>query len=187
MKKFTFSLLMTIFLFGCSMQDVENVDKISNIIFQNTFKEVENKYGVGKIRDLNIREINQIDNATFGNLTFYRDDILYEGIFYVNSNNWNVEQIEVTRSDSTVITIFQLRGHINEKPQRDFIVTSGFINNSKVKSVNLIYEESRKTAIILGNNQKMYLDARVGTLEGPKKIIALDDDGSTLFVKSLKH
>jgi hypothetical protein len=68
-------------------------------------------------------------------LTFYSEDILYEGIFYVDSNNWNVEHVKVTRSSNTVIKIFQIWGHTDEKPQRDFIVTSGYINNPKVKSV----------------------------------------------------
>lgn len=58
---------------------------------------------------------------------------------------------------------------------------SGLVNDSKVKSIQILYRELGMTALIMGDNQKTYLDAKVGVSEGFEEIKALDEDGKILF------
>ena len=109
---------------------------------------------------------------------------MFEGVAYVTQEQdaWKLKQLAVLPVDSkSPFTHHEYASALNDGTNRGFKIVSGYINQPKITEIRIIYADSEMKVIMIGKNQKTYLDYVIGDTGRIKEIWALDDTGKMIY------
>ncbi|WP_103109186.1 hypothetical protein [Brevibacillus reuszeri] len=134
--------------------------------------------------NVRITEVLHDERSSFVKFVFEENTTLIEGVAYVTQEQdaWKLEQLAVLPVDSkSPFTHHEYASALNDGTNRGFKIVSGYINEPKIKEIRIIYADREMRVIMIGKNQKTYIDCVIGDTGSIKEISALDDTGKTIF------
>lgn len=192
------SLALILFIFvGCVNKFTSNKDdnqsssnldtSINSQLEENIKTYIRNNSSSENIKMFKIVSTSEVEHGMIISTIFEINNIKYEGFFQIQQEN-STENAKIINGDFTKIdssaafTVHQMSGvaSIKGEQKKTYIIVGGVINNKKIKSINITFNDGLLANIIVGSNNT-YSYVRADKLVSIKLITALDKDGNTIF------
>lgn len=194
-KHFKFVLiicLIIIFLTGCSNKQADNNSYSSTVkeellpastSIQNLTEDTINER-YKQVNNLSFEDYINIDNIGFLAFTYEKDQSLYFG-FTVSAqqeDEWKLSYFDDNPNiEDEKVMVSQFIGNYPDAENRKFHITSGYVNDKRIKQVILYYPDSNVSIINLGENQRGFLDVSINSDYSLVKIECKSDEGKILY------